>query len=516
MKVLNYKLFLEEAELNLRELSKEKDGKKRGDILVSKIKSGDKITLNNNRGIVVDKMKDDTGWNEPSEVIDDEITTDGNYDEEKAKKYFTQGQRYKNVFREEDGSEFKLNQFKKTDEFGSSGPGMKTNDVEALQCLFIGIKQIVPDEPISISNVRKLFTKYLDSAKSKVFIKNPEFFNEDLFDEFADSLNWLATFYRVPNRLFSSRYNHIDRSKTYKIYHTSYLKEDSPFVKIKRKYKEISILNKFSEIDFNKFCPSDVFLISQQHEEQILQKIESIKTIDELTKYLDSQFDEKKLISISLKQIGFKKTFKIITNKEIDRKLPDFFVRYFRIGEDMRGIGSKISTSSFWKHLKNKNVDVKDRDITIDSSDTSKRVNIDAEIEGSYSRHGKISFNSLKRLISEYRNLSEIQSYDELQKFNLDELRQKFKNLNYQIEQQALASIKKDILVVVPFKRGKDISDSKNRLISRIQSLQVVLALIQLYVIEPEECDRLVTKIMRYALSIETDKFSTPRYFRVI
>lgn len=515
MKVLNYKLFLE-AELNLGELSKEKDGQKRGDVLVNKLKSGSEITLNNNRGVVVDKMKDDEGWNEPSEVVDNEITTDGSYDEDKAKKYFTQGTRYKNVFKEKDGSEFKLNQFKKTTDFGSSGPGMKTNLVEALQCLFIGIKQIVPDEPMSLASTRILFRKYLDAAKSKVYIKNPDIFDEYLFDEFADSKNWLASFYRVPNRLFSSQYNHVDRTKTYKIYHTSYTGQDSPCVKIKAKYKQISILNKFSEIDFHKFCPADAYLISQQHQPQILRTVETITTIDELTKYLDSQFDEKTLIPISLKMIGYQKPFKIITNKEIDKKLPDFFVKYFTIAEDMRGIGSKISTRSFWKHLKNKDVDVKDRNISIDSSDTSKKVNIDAEIEGTHSRHGKISFNSLKRMISQYPGLSELQSYDKLQQFDLDELRQKVKNLKYEIEQQALASINQNILVVVPFKRGKDISDSKNKLISRIQSMQVVLALIQIHTIDPNECDRLVTKIMRFALSIETDKFSTPRYLRVI
>lgn len=516
MKVLNYKLFLEEAELTLRELSKEKDGQKRGDVLVNKLKSKSEVTLNNNRGIVVDKMKDSDGWSEPSEVVDNQITTDGNYDEDKAKKYFTQGTRYKNVFKEKDGSEFKLNQLKKTPEFGSSGAGMKTDVVESLQCLFIAIKQIIPNEPMTLATIRGLFRKYLNIAKADVFVKNPEVFDEYLFDEFADSTDWLATFYRVPNRLFSSTYNHLDRSKTYKIYHTSYTGQDSPFVKIKNKYRLISKQNGFSEIDFHKFCPADCYLISKQHSSQILNTIDTVTTIDELTKLLDSQFDEKLLLPISLKKIGFQKTFKIITNKEVDKKLPDFYVKYFRIGEDMRGIGSKISTRSQWKHLKNKDVDVKDRNISIDSSDTSKKVNVDAEVEGTFSRHGKISFTSLKRLIGQYTGLSTLESYEKLSQFDLEELRKKVKYLKHEIEQQALASINPNILVVVPFKRGKDISDSKNKLISRIQSMQVVLALIQLHTIDPEECDRLVTKIMRFALSIETDKFSTPRYLRVI
>jgi hypothetical protein len=516
MKLHRYRVFLEEAELNLAELSKDRAGQKRGDILVNKLKSKSEITLNNNRPVVVDKMKDETGWSEPGEVVDNQITTDGKYDVDKAKDYFTQGTRYKNVFKEKDGTEFRLNQFKKTTDFGSSGPGRLLNEFETLQCLFLAIKQLNPSEALNIENVRRNFKKYLDDAKNLIFVNNKQEINEELFDLFADSQDWLSTFYRIPNRMYSSLYNYLDRSKQYRIYHTSYKETDSPFVRIKNKYKELSKSGGFGSIDFHKFLPSDAYLISVQHQNVILSEINNCKTIDELVKYLDSVFDDKKLVSISLKKIGYKKDYKIIINKEIDKSLPDFYLKYFVIGEDMRGIGSQIFTRSFWKHRKNKVVDVKDRKITIDSSDTSKRNNIDAEIEGSKSRHGKISFTSLKRLISQYEGLAELQSYKELESYDLEDLRKMVKLLKVEITQQSSAATRSEITVVVPFNRAKDISDSKNKLISRIQSMQVVLSLLQLHTIDSEECDRLITKIMRFALSIETDMFSTPRYFRVI
>jgi hypothetical protein len=64
--------------------------------------------------------------------------------------------------------------------------------------------------------------------------------------------------------------------------------------------------------------------------------------------------------------------------------------------------------------------------------------------------------------------------------------------------------------------RGKDIEGSVNKLISRIQSLQIVILMGGITLIDKELSKLIITKIMRYALSIQTDKFDTPRYLRVI
>jgi len=63
--------------------------------------------------------------------------------------------------------------------------------------------------------------------------------------------------------------------------------------------------------------------------------------------------------------------------------------------------------------------------------------------------------------------------------------------------------------------RGREL-DSKSKKISKLQSLQIVLALEQIFIISPEVGNSILTDIMRYALSIKTDKFDTPRYIRVI
>ena len=523
MKVLGYKMFLE-SELNLQVLDKEISGQKRGDVLVNKLKTGQEIILNNNKGVKVDKMKSGEDWSDPEEVVDDEITTDGEYDSVKAKKYFLKGNRYRNVFKEEDGSEFKLNQFKKTQEFGSSGPGRLTDEFESLQCLFLAIRQLIPTGQLSqsIQSLRSQFIRNLDEAKKYLYVKNPEILTLELYDKFANDKDWTYSFYKISNRLFHSNTTLLDRVKTYKIYHTAYKGLDSPYTAIKNKYREISKSKEFSDIDFNKFLPADVFLISTLKQQEMLKEISEISgEIQNLVDYLDNKFDTKELIPLSFKKIKQGGEFRIIINKEVGKELPEFYIRSFKIGDasqdEMRGIGSKIFTRSYWKDLKNKNVDRKDRELSIDSSDTSKSVNVDAEVVGSSSRHGKVSFNALKRMISQADpSLQKLEAHSELSTLELQELKNKVISLKVAIEQQARFSKLPTILTITPYSRGKDITGSKNKLISRIQSMQVVLAILQIHTKNIAECDQLINKIMRYALSIQTDKFTTPRYLRVI
>ncbi len=95
-------------------------------------------------------------------------------------------------------------------------------------------------------------------------------------------------------------------------------------------------------------------------------------------------------------------------------------------GSNLKGIGSKIETTSIWKHKLNKDVDIKKRVINFDSSDTSKLLNIDGEIEGSSSKHGKISFGWIKKILSsscEKLNIDNIQEYVYFKNSNIEELR---------------------------------------------------------------------------------------------
>ncbi len=513
MKLLKFSKFFEEAELNLDELGKLVQGQKRGDVLINKIKNKEDLTTNNNQKVKVDKMKSGATWVEPEQAIDN-ITTDDEYDLEKGKSYFKSNSRYIPVFMDEDGDEFKLNQLKKTKDFGSSGAGVRVRSFETIQCLFFGIKQAYPDKTLTSRNMREFFNNYIKSQRI-VFTPEKVEINQELLADFLQDPNWVNTFCKIPNRIWKDRY--LNLNELYEIYHASYVGNNSPYVHIEAKYKQLAKQGGWSDINISKYCPADLYLVSQINRESINKKIDECLDINGLTILMNNLFDEKLLVGISLKKIS--QLFKVITNSEADKNPPDFFIKSFHIGSDFKGIGSKINTTSIWKHRNNKDVDVKDRKINFDSSNTNNDVNIDGEIEGSTSRHGKVSFNAIKRYIDDRIKagfkIQNLQFHSELKQLTVEEL----KNYTMQLIKKCRKYeniIGGNIVQIKPIERGTDISRSENRLISRIQSMQIVLAILQLHNISHKESNTLITKIMRYALSIETDKFKTPRYLRIL
>lgn len=514
MKLLRFKKFMEEVELNLDELGKLVNGEKRGDVLIKKIKNEEELTTNNNKSIKIDKMKSNGNWVEP-EIALDNISTDDEYDLEKGKSYFKSGNRYINVFMDEDGDEFKLNQFKKTKEFGSSGAGALTRKFESVQCLFLGIKQAYPNNYLTSKNLMTYYNKYKD-IQNLVFLPGNIKVDEDLINDFLQDEDWVKTFCKIPNRIWSTKY--VDINQLYSIYHASYIGSDSPYINIDKKYKQFAKSGGWSDINISKYCPADVYMVAKLHVNEINTKINECDDIDELTKTINSLFDSRLLIPLSLKKI--KDGFKVITNSEIGKDLPDFFIKSFHFGSDMKGIGTKISTTSIWKHRNDKDVDFKDRKINFDSSDTKSNVNVDGEVEGSSSRHGKISFNSIKRIldskISSGYKIQNLQTHSELKSLTIDQLKSQVMSLVNRCLELKQNIGGGELIDVSPIKRGSDITTSENRLISRIQSMQIALAILQLHLISHKESNSVITKIMRYALSVETDKFSTPRYLRII
>jgi hypothetical protein len=173
-----------------------------------------------------------------------------------------------------------------------------------------------------------------------------------------------------------------------------------------------------------------------------------------------------------------------------------------------------------------------DRVINFDSSDTSKPVNIDGEVEGSTSKHGKISLNYISRSIvsvvkdhkeklgslNKLRLKSYVQIISELGKRNPNQvLEDKISDLSDEIIKLSKSNpILDGLLEVVKLKRGTDTDGNLNAGISRYQSLQVIYLIMKIYSIDVNLGNLVITKIMRYALSIETEYFNTPMYLRVI
>jgi hypothetical protein len=513
--IKDFKTF-NEALLNLNQLAAIRDGRIRGNVLIDKLKSSDFFDVEDKNLVVFQMLDSEDNWVDVETAISIFTDLNGNYDIDKALTYFKSKNRFRKVFKTEDGQTFGLNQIKKTGDFGSKGAGVKIREFETVQCIFLGIKQAYPNINLNDRNMVSFYKKYMElvrqTGQSLVKTSDKIDLNLELLDEFYSDLSWLYTFYKIPNRIW--RQDYVDKNQLYYIYHVGNKELDSPYVNLNKRFNLFSKQEGFKDINFTKWCPADVYLVAINNIHEINEKIRSCETISEMTNLVDELFDQKILIPISLKKLSEGTDFKVIINREVDKDLPDFKISTFRIGDELKGIGSKIDTFSEWKYRNNKDVDTKKRTLNLDSSDTSKKVDIDGEVEGSSSRHGKISFKALKRIIEtvQFENIQKIQSSEELRSLNIEEL----KDLVNQLIQSGKSIIKSELISVTSISRGSDISTSENKLISRIQSLQIVIAIAQIYNKEPKVANDIITKIMRYALSIQTDKFETPRYLRVI
>jgi hypothetical protein len=390
---------------------------------------------------------------------------------------------------------------------------------------------------------------------------------EDMFAYYGSDQSWLSTFANVPNKLA----NQIDSKGkkvlspniAYTIYHISNKESNSVPQVIKAKFSALSKMRPktnestktpdtiigplpysyFSrlpnqedaptyikpfdraskeEIEFSKYCPADIFIVDTNSINDLNKGISECNDILELNTYLNDSFNDRQIIPISLKRVGPSPNSAIlIINAEEKMELPSFDVESFRLSADAgKGIGSKIMTNSKWKN--NGEEIERQRNLTMDSPNTRKNSNIDGEIDGVWARHGKVSLLWMKKFIEGsdfYQKLHdrvdmEISEWQSLEKKGVVELKKIMSGI-----QEDIDSLKSDMNIDIKYDlAGKEVGDLEKKLISKIQSLQVIRALcvIDKFDDTDKEVDRIVTKMLLYALSIQNPGFSSPKYVRVI
>jgi hypothetical protein len=555
MRVLKYLKFFEEAELNLGELDKQRVGGKRGNFLIKKLKEPKVVLDIKGEGErTINSIKIDGEEVVPSVAAKEiSIGNTDNYDSNKATKLFGKP-RYKDVFISGE-EEFKLNQVKKTKEFGAVGPGVLTKEYEAIQCLFIAYKLKYPRKSILLQDVLDFWENYCNKnaealKRINIYLDNKVVITENILDSLSSNRDWLNTFLKVPEVLFRFKGMFSPRL-SYSVFHESNTDEISPAQNLLKKFNKLKkVKNVDSKVNFSKFCPADVYIVVTRYISVVNTAISACETMDELVKVIDDYFDGNILIPVSLKKVkNGDETFQIIVNKEQDKKLPDFDIKYFRITQDpTKGIGSRISTVSKWTD-ENRNGEEntirKNRDITIDSSNTGNSVNVDGEVAGSSSRHGKISFTGIKSILDIHKDtfyLDEIEKHSELKTRTLKDLRNSITSLYTELlnlrefangvdvmempSAIQIPNVKKGIPTgtywnkIIKYtdlsKTEEEDGNIKNKLISKLQSLQILVSIAKIYKSNPEIGNDVMTKIMRHALSIQTSDFDTPRYLRII
>jgi hypothetical protein len=598
---MKYLKLFEEIELTLAELDKRRNGKLRGNDLVSKLKENPvKLTIKGKgeQEIAAVKVEDETTGKKvavvPAVAATKIVNTDGNYDSDKAKKVFKKAPGYRNYDKSlilADGGEEELTKVVKTKDFGSAGPGVFIREYEVVQCLFIAYKLKFPrksaqDQEAYIKDVLNFWTSYQNGnpaalKRVNIFLDEKVKITTELLNNLASNKDWRSTFIKVPQVLF--RYKEMFNPETsYSVFHESNTEPSSPVHRLVNKFNvlkskcrkcgDTKVFNKVpcecvekervkpsTRINFSKFCPADVYIVETNELENLNTAISSCVSMDALVALMDSYFDDNILIPISLKKVkdGLDK-FKIIVNKEVGKKLPEFDIKYFRITQDAsKGIGSRISTLSKWTEVNNDpkdpdkvEIEKKDRDITFDSSNTGNSVNVDGEVSGSSSRHGKISFTAIKSILDRYRVTYR---YDELQKHSeLKAKKGESISENLALLRRRISSLYAELIALRDFQNGVDVQEMstsvpvekkkngkgtgtyytkiikytdlsnddsdniENKLISKLQSLQILVSIAKIYKISPKISNEVITEIMSYALSIKTGDFETPRYLRII
>ena len=548
MDIIKFSKFFE-ANIKFGDLEKTKGDKLRGDILVDKIRNGESLELPNGVKIIITQILDKK-TNQYVDINDDlnplsQITDEsGNFSPEKARPFFVRNK----VFKTSNGDTYKLTDLFKSIDFGSSGAGTKTNENEIIQIFLISLRV----------DLKRDFTKndvneYLDQFISEIYPKNCHItsdFKIRSMDDFLSDKFWMATFKNSINNIVnasSGGRSLFDDRINYQFYHNSYKNPNSINKLILSKFKALSKADNFTEFpkyyknftdtDFSKYCPADVWAVTSNQNDynEICSSIKKAVDILDLNRILNAEFEKRTLIPISLKKIGVKRlSGRVITNNESGAELPSFDVTEFHIEpDDDKGIGSKIDTISSWIPKGQTKPIIRQRNIKIDTSDSSKFQNVDGEIDGVYARHGKINFLMMKKFIEEstfYKYVyavvkdNPLQTVDELKEKNIDELKDIIDDIRYQISKYRPIGVKISYDL-----KGRANNSLEKKLISKIQSLQIIRAL---SIIDNKddsprtlpngekntknEVDKILSKILLYALSIHTGGFSTPRYARVI
>lgn len=500
-----------EANINLKELDKPAKnipGKLRGDVLVDKIDKGEELSF---------KLKNKRNFKSPivnDEEIIDKITDDtGKFDSDKAKRFFTTGNRYKkNIQVEDDTNFYQLNDIEKTSDFGSSGGSslgtIETRVVECLQCLFLALRQTKGDSSLTKDCIEELFDE-MGNVRQDLLqnIRVPIQITSDLIDQY--SVKWLSTFIATANALYEIRPvytkdkatddNVLSRRKTYIFYQIGFNRDFTHILsETYRGFRETT------GIPIAKWTPSDIWAVHKPQHSSIIQRMNNCDNIEQLNFVVDQLFDQKSLRGISLKKlktIEDESDVTLIINKVTP--VPSYkFDEVVTSNNYLGSLGVRIivdQISPIESQNFKENMDVRSFSGPNELSDIS------GEVIGTSARHGKVGLKRINKIISSVSRekdmvVPSIETKLQLSTKSDEELLEEIQRLNHRIKDLG---------------RGVGTKGSitgRARLISKYQSLKFADILYSYR----EIADEIIEKVFYYAMAIKNDTFDSPKYVRII
>lgn len=507
-----------EVNLNIGELDRViKSGGTKGQKLVDRLKGDQNFTISQKN-----KPDRQVNFENPEEVVDNITSGDDNYDSTKAKNFLLRGKNYTKVFKGEDEVDYKLNDIKKDIYFGSSaGTSLgidKTRIVESIQCLFLSLKQLYPMKNLISEDLELLFDgNGLIDSKIMRYVKIPIEVDEEFLRNFfsEDKNNWMSTFLNTANNLFEKDLQLVNKTqrtvfKRNKKYNFHQIGCDSELIRtISQAYERSDRVG----IPISKWTPSDVWACDHNLENRIINELRICKSVEELNNVINSKFLTSQLVGLSLKKIGGVESIGLVINQLTPTPVYEF--------------GGVVTSNSPFGSMGVKLIGKFKSDIIKSSSDTmylrsfqgsDKVSNISGEVEGGYSRYGKIGLEWINTILKKNGILEDdlIPTKKQILQdasFTEEFLRAEIVRLNEKIPNKAKGT-------------SKSIS-GMGSLISKYQSLRFGVLMNDISNDGTEDvdedggndrplADRITEDLFYYALSIKNYKFDCPMYVRII
>lgn len=451
MTIQEYKNFLFEKRLTIPELNKEND---RWMTFLAKLKTGSPFES---------YVHGEVNITNAEEIIHNITNDNGTINMFKVVQYLKPKNRYAKVIQTDHGRH-KLNEFRKTIDFGG-GTGISLGSInartyETIQAYFFSLRQylgrdVVPsdihylyhdtnqeDVDINEDTDRAEIFNYVNSVK-KITLEDIVYFEER---------GWIYTYIKTANE-FSKILN---ENRQYSFYH-SYAGigvADEIYQAFNRSIKDINKENNLI-ISMSRWNPSDIWSVETERIPEILTKLRSINNLTSLNLLMDTLFDNKHFIGVSLKKIPESKDIELIVNKNLNT--------HFLYENTTTSVGPfdtltvHINSKSYsWLGQRREEV----LDARIYSG--NKSTNIFLEIRGSRSKYGKSSLTYVNSILNRV-GITPIPDYKDITLTDL-ELRNKiveYYNTIPNLDKSYSTSIKNNIEGI------------RSKLISKYQSLML-------------------------------------------
>ena len=437
---------------------------------------------------------------------------------QKAYEFFTEkgkkGSRYKkDVIKLSNGDTIALNKLERTWEFGSSsGTSIGTKQTrinETIQAIYLAIRykkksDIIPEDILEFIEDYNKDSEYALSIYRKIG-SNAKVTIEDLDIQ----RGWMDTHLKIANLLF----DYLGDENHYVFYQAFFDGEESVPKTMRNKfYRLIEELTNV-DVDIAKWNPSDIFIVNEEKEIEIIERLNVCNDLEELNIVMDYYFEKKYLVGISLKKLNLSKDVKFIVNKE---QKSDF--KY------LKASASLVPTASMSVniHVEAESTipTTKEQVMVARIFTGEKESDIMLEIKGKESMYGKVGMSFLNETLKR-AGIGTIPSYSEIGDLSNEEITEEINNYYDKLEMGKTQTKNKRY----------DISESRSRLISKLQSLALVdmlesnrnvryfkkgfIGTIMSLFKKTTKTDYVVKQLFYYAYAMGNEIFLNCKYFRI-